>query len=110
MAHYTFSPNSWDAVISIFCHLPPQLRQKVHQSIPATLKANGVMLLEGYRPPQLKLGTGGPKDPALLYSYEMIADELEALTPIFLASVMRHIKEGTGHDGLSATVQFVGQK
>ena len=110
LAHYEFTPNHWDAVVSIFCHLPPQLRQKVHQAIPLTLKSNGVMLLEAYRPPQLELGTGGPKDPALFYSYEMIANDLQALTPLFLASVMRHIKEGVGHDGLSATVQFVGQK
>src|SRR5690606_27890566 len=35
---YSFGENKWDAIISIFGHLPPEIRQVVHKKIPRALK------------------------------------------------------------------------
>ncbi len=42
LAKFTFAPEQYDAVISIFCHLPPPLRKLVHNSIPESLKDGGI--------------------------------------------------------------------
>ena len=54
LAEYTIEENSWDSIISISCHLPPDLRRKVHRSVVSGLKEGGIYLLEAYTPKQLE--------------------------------------------------------
>ena len=60
LTDYDIEPDAWDAIVSIFCHLPPALRRKIHAQVVMGLKPKGVFLLEAYTPAQLSLGTGGP--------------------------------------------------
>ncbi len=69
----------WDAVISIFCHLPPPLRRRVHGNIVDGLKPGGAFLLEACTPAQLSYGTGGPPTPELMLDLEALRRELEGL-------------------------------
>lgn len=106
---YEFGNNRWDGIVSIFCHLPPALRRKVHTAIPFALRPNGVMLLEGYRPKQLEYGTGGPSNVGMLYDLGTLEKEFQPLTHVIAQEVERHIEEGKGHQGISATVQYLGR-
>ncbi|NLJ62110.1 MAG: class I SAM-dependent methyltransferase [Alcaligenaceae bacterium] len=107
---YVFEPQQWDAIISIFCHLPPVLRARVHQGVVQALKPNGVFLLEAYVPKQLQYGTGGPKNLDLLYQASSLKQDLQGLNFILLEEVEREIYEGDGHHGLSAVVQLIAKK
>ena len=60
LAEHTIDADYWNGIVSIFCHLPPGLRCRVHQSCVTGLRANGVMLLEAYTVRQLEFKTGGP--------------------------------------------------
>jgi SAM-dependent methyltransferase len=100
----------FDAVISIWCHLPSQLRRKVHQSALAALKPGGLFILEAYRPEQIPLGTGGPKDPDMLLTPELLRDELPGLDFLILQETFRTVHEGEGHKGRSATVQMLARR
>lgn len=46
LAEYVIAENAWDNIVSIFCHLPPELRCKVHQSVVQGLKPGGVFCLK----------------------------------------------------------------
>lgn len=109
LLEYEFGHNRWDGIVSIFCHLPPALRRKVHTAIPFALRPHGVALLEAYRPKQLEYGTGGPSDVKMLYELSKLEEEFIPLTHVIAQEVERHIAEGEGHQGRSATVQYLGR-
>ncbi len=101
---------AWDGIVSIWCHLPSSLRRKVHLSCQRALKAGGVFFLEAYRPAQVELATGGPKDTDMLPTLELLGQELSSLEPLLAQEIEREVREGAGHTGVSAVVQWIGRK
>ena len=110
LAEFTLGPKQYDAVISIFCHLLPPLRKKIHSDVVKSLKDDGIFLLEGYTPKQLEYGTGGPPIEELLMNLHVIQKELSGLNAIHGIELEREIHEGKLHNGLGAVVQYIGKK
>ncbi|MEN9204715.1 MAG: class I SAM-dependent methyltransferase [Thermostichales cyanobacterium BF4_bins_65] len=113
LADFLIEPDSWQGVVSIFCHLPGSLWQRVHQGAVAGLVPGGVLIVEAYSPAQLELqkihNSGGPRDAELLLSLE----QLHSLTEIkweLAQECQRVLQEGSLHRGLAAVVQGVGVK
>ena len=102
--------NHWDGVVSIFCHLPPLLRTKVHTSVAPALRSGGVLILEAYSPKQLDFGTGGPRDLDLLMTTGQIEQDFKNLSIDQLSDITREIIEGHGHTGQGAVVQCRAHK
>ncbi|AEG31386.1 class I SAM-dependent methyltransferase [Thiomicrospira cyclica] len=107
---FDFGTEQWDAIVSIFCHLPAALRQKVHQDVEAGLVTGGLFLLEAYSPRQLKYTSGGPKDLGLLYELDSLKKDFKTMLWQQNQEIIRTIQEGTGHSGPSSVVQLLGQK
>ena len=110
LAEFAIEPESWDAMISIFCHLPPDLRATVHRRCVSGLRPGGVLLLEAYTPRQLGRGSGGPPTIELMMEGETLSAEFEGLEFLRLAECERAIHEGELHQGLGAVVQMVARK
>jgi SAM-dependent methyltransferase len=110
LAHYEIEPNSFDAVVSIFCHLPPPLRAELHTRCVTGLNPGGVMLLEAYTPDQLKYGTGGPPMTEMMMSLNALQQELDGLEFQLAHEIERTISEGQFHDGMGAVVQLIAVK
>lgn len=110
LGDYAIAPNAWDAVVLIFCHLPPPLRAKVFPQIVKGLKPGGLVILEAYTPDQLKHGTGGPPVPELLYTADGLRQEFAGLEFPVLQELERDVIEGTLHSGRAAVVQMVARK
>ena len=107
---YRLESARWDAIVSIWCHLPGAMRAAVHRQVNGALKPRGVFLLEAYTPKQLQHGTGGPKSVDLLPSLADLRVELEGLDLVHAVELERVVAEGRGHAGLSAVVQIVARK
>lgn len=110
LADYQLPENTYDAIISIFCHLPLPIRRRLHGQIPSSLKKGGVFLLEGYTPRQLEYGTGGPPIKELLMEITELKQELHQLNIIHGTELEREIHEGRLHTGLGAVVQLIAVK
>ncbi|KAA3615318.1 MAG: class I SAM-dependent methyltransferase [Calditrichaeota bacterium] len=110
LADFTIEPESWDAIISIFCHLPAGLRKKLHKKCVAGLRPGGIFLLQAYTPDQLHYGTGGPPVIELLISLAELEQELNGLIFEEARETVCEIKDGKLHDGQSAVVQIVAAK
>lgn len=110
LATFDLGRDAWDGIVSIFAHMPREVRQRIHAAIPNALRRNGVLILEAYRPRQLELGTGGPKDVALLPTLAELTADLGELDLVVAREADREIHEGRLHSGPSATVQIVGLK
>jgi 2-polyprenyl-3-methyl-5-hydroxy-6-metoxy-1,4-benzoquinol methylase len=110
LADFAIDPASWDAVISIFCHLPSAVRADLHRKVVAGLRPGGVFILEAYTPPQLKLKTGGPPTEDLLMTLSALKHELKGLRFIHAQEIERDVIEGKFHTGRGAVVQVVAVK
>ncbi len=100
----------WDGIVSIWCHTPSALRERLHRQVVAALRPGGVLILESYTPDQLRHGTGGPTSADLLLSLETARRELAGLDFVIGEEKVRDIHEGRFHGGASAVVQIVARK
>jgi cyclopropane fatty-acyl-phospholipid synthase-like methyltransferase len=110
LADFEFGENRWDGIVSIWCHLPSSMREKIHARSVAALKPGGVLILEAYTPKQLAYQTGGPKDADLLMKKGVLEREFAGLHFIELRELERDVHEGQGHQGHSAVVRLVAVK
>lgn len=108
LATFDLSLDRWIGIVEIFAHVPVAVRRRVHAQVPLALRPGGCLVVEIYRPEQLALGTGGPKDVELLASLAALRDELRPLDLVIAREADREIHEGRFHGGPSATVQVVG--
>jgi SAM-dependent methyltransferase len=110
LADYAIVPEAWDAIVAIFCHLPPPLRREVHARAVAGLRPGGAFVLEAYTPTQLQHGTGGPPVVELMMTLAALRDELTGLRLEHAVEIERYIQEGRFHAGLGAVVQVLAYK
>ena len=110
LADYAIAPESYEGIVSIFCHVPKPLREKLHQDVVAGLKPGGILLLEAYTPKQVTLGTGGPPTPELTMTLNDLLQELSGLEILLAQEIERDVIEGIYHTGHAAVVQVIAQK
>lgn len=110
LADYDPGQGQWDAIVSIFCHLPPTVRERLHQRVVNALKPGGLLILEAYRPEQLDYKTGGPGSADMMMTESSLRSELDGLHFDLLESRVREVVEGRGHSGDGAVVQLVALK
>jgi SAM-dependent methyltransferase len=110
LADFNFNAAEWDSIVSIFCHLPPQLRRKTHAGVVQGLVKDGIFLLEAYTPEQIHYGTGGPPTTELMVSLEMLGQELDELETIHQQEIARDVVEGSKHNGTASVVQLIARR
>lgn len=110
LSELKIEPAAWDAVISIFCHLPAPLRASIHRQVVQGLRSGGCLVLEAYTPRQLEFKTGGPPISELMMDLETLRQELVGLELEHAREIERDIREGSYHNGRSAVVQILARK
>ena len=110
LADFTMVKDSWDSIVSISCHLPPDLRKKVHRDVVAGLKKGGIFLLEAYTPKQLEFGTGGPPSAEFMMDLATLREELSGLKIVHGVELVRNVVEGVNHTGMGSVVQILAER
>ncbi len=100
----------FDAVVSIFLHLPPELRMKIHASMLRALKPGGIVIIESFTPAQLQHTSGGPKQVELLSSADILRQDFASAEVVELEEVEVQLEEGHMHRGSAAVVHGVLQR
>jgi 2-polyprenyl-3-methyl-5-hydroxy-6-metoxy-1,4-benzoquinol methylase len=70
---------SFDLVVVMYLHLPAEQRRRALAHAAAALAPGGVLLVVGHDTSNLLKGTGGPQDPAVLFTPEEIVENLSGL-------------------------------
>ena len=107
---YDPGTEQWDAVVSIFCHMPQAHRAQLHRRVVQALKPGGVFILEAYIPRQLEFATGGPGTAELMMSLVSLQQELQGLELELAHEIEREVHEGKYHHGRAAVVQILARK
>ncbi len=110
LASYTIPPLSYDAIISIFCHLLPETQTRLYSQVYQGLRPGGVFILEGYSKRQLEFNTGGPTQAEYLMDHDSIKQALAPLKLRHSIETERVIHEGRHHNGRGAVIQIIGVK
>jgi SAM-dependent methyltransferase len=109
--NWAWPPAAFDVVVGIFFQFaPPDIRRQVFNNIKKTLKPGGLLLIQGYRPEQLKYKTGGPPEVENLYTRKLLEDAFKDFTSLEIKEHDSMVDEGAGHKGISALIDLVGRK
>ena len=110
LADYDPGQERWSGIVSIFCHLPTDIRRQLHGRLADALLPGGVLLLEAYTPAQLAFKTGGPPMADMMMSKEILKEEIPGLSFRYLLETERDVSEGRGHTGHAAVVQAIATR
>lgn len=102
---------AFDVVAAIFVQFAdPPMRAFLFERMIAALKPDGLLLIEGYTPAQLKYGTGGPKQLDQLYTEELLRQAFGSLDILELRTYEAELDEGIRHRGISAVIDLVARR
>jgi SAM-dependent methyltransferase len=108
---WTWPAARFDVVVSIFTQFsPPDVRPRVFAGMKQALKPGGLLLMQAYRPEQLKYGTGGPKEIERLYTRALLETAFGDFAALEIHEHDDIMQEGGGHAGMSALIDLVGTK
>lgn len=111
MLNWTWPEAAYDMVAAIFIQFaPPPERDRIIEGIRRTLKLGGTLVLQGYTPRQLEFATGGPGNPANMYTVEGLRTWFGDWDIVHLDEHDAFISEGTHHHGMSALIDLVAIK
>jgi SAM-dependent methyltransferase len=101
----------YDLVAAIFIQFaPPPERERIIAGIRRCLKPGGVLILQGYTPKQIEFATGGPSNPANLYTADLLHAWFGDWDIVHLHEHESFISEGSHHHGMSALIDLVARK
>ncbi len=101
----------WSAIVSIFAHMPSDIREGLHRRAVEALEPGGVFLLEAYTPRQIEGdGRGGPPVVDLMMFASLLERELKGLDFEVLEETVYTIDEGEHHTGDAHVVRVLGRK
>lgn len=103
----TWEPPGHDISVSTFLHLPPPLRTAVFRRAFGRISEKGLFVGEFFATTQLQRGTGGPKNPAMLYTAADLRADLPDADFELLEETTVELAEGEGHVGTADVVRLL---
>lgn len=100
----------FDFVILIYAHFREPDRERLHQAALNALKPGGQVILEAYTKQQDNYSSGGPQDPGMLYTEDMMREDFAGATISRLQSLVAMLNEGKYHVGDGAIVRLVATR
>lgn len=103
--------DAFDWVIGIFIQfVGPEWRERQFDVMKQHTRPGGRILLQGYTPQQVELGTGGPSAVENLYTAELLREAFADWEIEELVEYEDSLEEGSGHVGRSALIGMVARK
>lgn len=110
LADWSPEPDSADALVLVYLHLPPSIRAGAHQRLMQALRPRGLLIVEVFHPEQLQHSSGGPKDAAMLYTLDTLRQDFAGLQELLAYEGPTTLSEGPGHQGLAHVTRWVAQR
>ena len=107
---WDYPDRQFDLVVEVFAQFStPVDRARKWAGMLRSLKPGGHLALVGYELRQLNHRTGGPSDPARLYTEDLLREAFQSLYILRLEFGEIEIHEGEGHQGPSALLRMLAR-
>lgn len=100
----------FDAAVLTFMHAPSAVRAAFHHAVVDRLKPGGVVVLDAFTREQLGRSSGGPPNPDMLFTAEILSADFDGLHVERLEEYETVLDEGDGHRGHAALVRMFARK
>lgn len=107
---YAWEPAVYDWVVAIYLHLPPAQRAIVHRRFAEILRPGGYLLIEGFHLDQLRYSSGGPRDPAMLFTETVLKDDFNDLEVLELYRLETELRESRLHWGPAVLTRLFARR
>ena len=102
---------TYDLVVAVFIQFAnPTSRATLFENLKRAVAPGGRLMLHGYTPEQVALGTGGPRDPDHMYTEALLHESFGDMEILRLGSYEKELSEGAGHSGRSALIDLIADK
>jgi cyclopropane fatty-acyl-phospholipid synthase-like methyltransferase len=109
--NWPWEPERFDALVCIFIQFAePTERTRLFDGFRATLKAGGLLVLQGYTPKQIEYKTGGPPQAEHMYTASLLREAFADMEILHLREHEEMLSEGVKHVGRSALVDLVARR
>lgn len=103
--------DSFDITLGLFFQfIGPAQRDILWRKMLAATRPGGLIMIHGYTPKQIELGTGGPPFVENMYTRDSFADVFAACEVLVCEDYEAEQKSGSAHVGMSALIDFVARK
>ncbi|WP_136443518.1 class I SAM-dependent methyltransferase [Pacificoceanicola onchidii] len=98
----------YDLVLGCFIQFvgPPE-QATLLNNLKRAVAPGGRLMLHGYTPEQVALGTGGPGREENMYTEALLRQHFGDMNILRLATYEAHLNEGSGHKGRSALIDLI---
>ena len=111
LATWPWPVAQFDVIAAVFIQFAdPALRASIFAGIRQALKPGGFLFVQGYRPEQLNYRTGGPDKVENLYTRAILEQAFAGFASVDIVEHDSTIREGSGHNGMSALIDLVARK
>ena len=100
----------FDLAVEIFVHVPVAERRLIHRAMAASLRPDGLALVEAFQRRQADQPSGGLRSAPLLYDAAALAEDFAALEALELLEGTVLLAEGRKHRGPGAVVRYLGRR
>jgi SAM-dependent methyltransferase len=101
---------TFDAVGLVYAHTPTHRRPTYHEKFIRLLKPGGCIILEGFSSQQIGKSSGGPDNPEILFTKDILLSDFGALTEIEITEADIELSEGLYHIGQASVIRLIGKK
>lgn len=108
---WPWAKERYDVIVAIFVQFADStMRPTMFKKMKQALKKGGLLIVQGYRPEQLKYGTGGPSSADNMYTERILREGFSEFEIVHLHAHDDFISEGYKHHGMSALIDLVARK
>lgn len=105
-----YTNQQFDTIALIYAHFTPHKREMIHHKLINNLKPGGTIILEAFSKKQIEFDSGGPKDPNMLYSIDILKSDFRDLQVEFLQERLIELNEGRFHLGEASIIRMIAKK
>lgn len=110
-----FPEESFDGLVLIYAHFPPQNRSKIHQKLQSLLKPGGKLILEGFSKNHLEVSknnerSSGPRNIEMLFTTDIIKSDFNEMKFLLETEEIVELEESQYHEGKSSIIRMLGAK
>lgn len=98
---------AYNCIAMVYLHMDPAYRRAVHRAALRALKPGGFLLIEGFHVDQMAFSSGGPRDPALLFTEDILREDLAASEWIEIRTERVILDESDLHRGPGVLVRLI---